>query len=85
MLLFKRNPYKLQNKIPQPFRHEMYKWEIEREGVCVSCGRKIKGILYYCPVCKEYYCLECAPKSIGGNTCPHCHQLTFLQRVKEIS
>ncbi|MCK5156967.1 MAG: hypothetical protein KAQ69_11090 [Spirochaetales bacterium] len=84
MLLF-RNPYRLQKKTPQPFRHEVSYQEKEAVGICVSCGKKGEGTLYYCPICEEYYCLDCVISSIGGNTCPKCSELTFLQKVKVTS
>ncbi|MCK5157402.1 MAG: hypothetical protein KAQ69_13320 [Spirochaetales bacterium] len=63
MSLFRNNPYKLQKKIPQPFKHEIASWE---EGICVLCGNKMEGTTYYCPICEKYYCIDCAVNNIGA-------------------
>ncbi|MCK5609156.1 hypothetical protein KAR91_45195 [Candidatus Pacearchaeota archaeon] len=83
MSLFRNNPYKLQKKIPQPFKHEIASWEEEK--ICEWCDNKIGGTIYYCPVCNKYYCIDCAVKRIGVRICPQCTELTFLQTVKVIS
>lgn len=82
MSLFRNNPYKLQKKIPQSFKHEIASWE---EGICVLCGNKMEGTTYYCPICEKYYCIDCAVNNIGAKMCPQCTGLTFLQTVKVIS
>ena len=67
------------------FKHKISSYRKEEIRVCAFCGEILTGKIYYCPVCKKYYGVECVVSSVGGCTCPVCEDLTFLKTVVVIA
>ena len=82
MKLFKKKVYKYLGHAPRKFQHRVSPIDEVDVRICAVCGEKIMGKIFYCPVCRKYYGLECVVHAIGGFTCPHCKEISFLQTVK---
>ncbi len=81
MSLFKKKNYKYLGSISHSFKHKIPSDNEEKVRVCSVCGEVITGKIYYCPVCKKYYNVECVVSTVGGCTCPVCEDITFLKTV----
>jgi len=81
MKLFRKKFYKFLGTTSTNFKLKIPSESTGNIRICSGCGKEIKGKIYYCPKCKQYYDLECVTTSVGGCTCSVCKEISLLKTV----
>ncbi len=82
MFALKAFPKGRKLRVSDKHKHFISSSKYQNLEYCSICGNELGETFYYCPSCGKYYCRSCAKPSLGGNVCPTCRDLVFLQIVK---